>query len=97
MLKIYDKAQWHIDGGEDKISVVDKLKIILYFLLDRGLLSSEGKEIVDLGIDSSVSIHEKMLTQEGQKFMDEYYDKVIGKSKKEIMAALEKDFDDFRL
>jgi len=97
MLKIYDKAQWHIDGGEDKISVVDKLKIILYFLLDRGLLSSEGKEIVDLGIDSSVSIHEKMLTQEGQKFMDEYYDKVIGKSKKEIIAALEKDFDDFRL
>lgn len=97
MLKIYDKAQWHIDGGEDKISVVDKFKIILYFLLDRGLLSSEGKEIVDLGIDSSVSIHEKMLTQEGQKFMDEYYDKVIGKSKKEIIAALEKDFDDFRL
>lgn len=97
MLKIYDKAQWHIDGGEDKISVVDKLKIILYFLLDRGLLSSEGKEIVDLGIDSSVSIHEKMLTQEGQKFMDEYYDKVIGKSKKEIIAALEKDFDNFRL
>ena len=97
MLKIYDKAQWHIDGGEDKISVVDKLKIILYFLLDRGLLSSEGKEIVDFGIDSSVSIHEKMLTLEGQKFMDEYYDKVIGKSKKEIIAALEKDFDDFRL
>lgn len=48
MLKIYDKAQWHIDGGEDKISVVDKLKIILHFLLDKGLLSSEGKEIVNL-------------------------------------------------
>jgi len=75
MLKIYDKAQWHIDGGEDKISVVDKLKIILHFLLDKGLLSSEGKEIVNLGVDSSISIHERMLTQEGKKFMDEYYDR----------------------
>lgn len=97
MLKIYDKAQWHIDGGEDKISVVDKLKIILYFLLDKGLLSSEGKEIVNFGVDSSISIHERMLTQEGKKFLDEYYDKAIGKSKKEIIAVLEKDFDDFRL
>ena len=67
MLKFMIKHSGILMVERDKISVVDKLKIILHFLLDKGLLSSEGKEIVNLGVDSSISIHERMLTQEGKK------------------------------
>lgn len=91
MLKVYDKAQWHIDAGKDTKTVVDKLKAVLEFLDSKGMLTSEGKEIIELGVDSSVSIHERMLTEEGTAFMDASYDKVIDLSAKEITVALEQE------
>ncbi len=95
MLKIYDKAQWHIDAGEDAEAVVSKLKAVFSFLDAKGLLGAEGKEILDLGIDSSISIHERMMTDVGKKFMDECYDKAIDKNDTEIIDALEKEYKAF--
>lgn len=92
MLKVYDKAQWHIDAGEDVDEVVSKLKAVFSFLDKKGMLVDEGKEIIDLGIDSSVSIHERMLTEEGNKFMEACYDKVINKISEEIADALEQEY-----
>ena len=31
MLKVYDKAQWHIDAGEDESAVVKKWRFYLIF------------------------------------------------------------------
>ena len=89
MLKIYDKAKWHIDAGEDSGVVIDKLKAVLEFLDKEGMLTSEGKEILDLGVDSSVSIHERMLTDKGRNFMEANYDKIMYLSAKNITIALE--------
>lgn len=89
MLKIYDKAQWHIDAGENSGVVIDKLKAVLEFLDKEGMLTSEGKEIMDLGVDSSVSIHERMLTEKGRNFMESNYDKIMYLSAKNITTALE--------
>lgn len=89
MLKIYDKAKWHIDAGEDSGVVIDKLKAVLEFLDKEGMLTSEGKEILDLGVDSSVSIHERMLTDKGKNFMESNYDKIMYLSAKNITIALE--------
>ena len=89
MLKIYDKAQWHIDAGENSKAVIDKLKVVLEFLDKEGMLTSEGKEIMDLGVDSSISIHERMLTEKGINFMESNYDKLINLSAKNIIVALE--------
>lgn len=89
MLKIYDKAKWHIDAGEDSGVVIDKLKAVLEFLNKEGMLTSEGKEILDLGVDSSVSIHERMLTDKGRNFMESNYDKIMYLSAKNITIALE--------
>jgi hypothetical protein len=89
MLKIYDKAKWHIDAGEDSGVVIDKLKAVLEFLDKEGMLTSEGKEILDLGVDSSVSIHERMLTDKGRNFMESNYDKIMYLSAKNITIALE--------
>lgn len=89
MLKIYDKAQWHIDAGENSGAVIDKLKAVLEFLDKEGMLTSEGKEIMDLGVDSSISIHERMLTDKGRNFMESNYDKIMYLSAKNITIALE--------
>ena len=92
MLKVYDKAQWHIDAGEDEKAVVNKMKILFGFLDAKGLLQQEGKEMLELGVDSSISIHERMLTEQGNKFMDAKYDTVINTSEEEFGEALESVF-----
>lgn len=92
MLKIYDKAQWHIDAGEDEDIVVAKLQVVFSFLDSKNFLGMEGKEIIDLGVDSSVSIHERMLTEEGNKFMEACYDKVIDKAPEEMAEALDQEY-----
>lgn len=92
VLKIYDKAQWHIDAGENLANVTSKMKGVLIFLDSKGMLSSEGKEILDLGVDSSVSIHERMVTDEGKWFMESCYDKVINKNADEIAISLEQEY-----
>ena len=92
MLKIFDKAQWHIDAGEDPTNVILKMKAVLLFLNSKGMLASEGQEILDLGVDSSVSIHERMVTEEGKKFMEACYDNVINKNADQISGALDKEY-----
>ena len=87
--KVYDKAAWHIDAGENKREVLSKLKIVFQFLNKKGMLNDDGKEILKSGIDESVSIHEGLLTKEGCKFMDKYYDKVINESSSDVLAALQ--------
>ena len=95
MLKIYDKAQWHIDAGEDPAVVIAKLKKVFSFLDAKRMLTDEGKEILDLGVDSSVSIHERMLNDMGNQFMEQCYDKVINSDPENITTELEMEFDIF--
>lgn len=95
MLKIYDKAQWHIDAGENKETVVSRFKAVFAFLAQKDLLDAEGKEILDLGIDSSVSIHERMMTDDGKRFMEDCYDDAIKSCGSEIGEALERAYKTF--
>ena len=65
-MKIYDKASWHIDGGERKEDVIKKFSLIFDFLEKEGMLTDEGKEILELGIDTSISLHERMVNEKGK-------------------------------
>ena len=95
MLKIYDKAQWHIDADSDPEKVVRKMRALLHFLNEKKLLSEEGREILEFGVDSSVSINERMLTKQGNKFMEEIYDSVINSEGEEFSEKLQKEFEKF--
>ena len=95
MAKVYDKASWHIDAGEIKEEVLSKMRTLFAFLDSQDLLTEEGKEIIEIGIDSEVSIHSRMLTEKGNKFMDTCYDSVINESKKEFSEALNKAYKEF--
>jgi hypothetical protein len=87
-MKVYDKAAWHIDAGEDSNAVIEKFKIIFSFLKMKNMLNADGLEILDLGIDSSISLHERLLTYEGNIFIKEYYDDIINLKNDEILTKL---------
>ena len=91
-MKVFDKAQWHIDNGENVVEVVSKFREVFSFLNTHQMLSIDGQEIYDLGIDSSASLNEKMVTQEGYDFLDKYYDEVINCDAKTISSELERKY-----
>lgn len=95
MLKVYDKAEWHIDAGENSKFVISRFKLIMNFLKAKSMLSNEGEEIIDIGIDSSISIHERMLTNLGKEFIESYYDNIIDKNENEIPETLEEEYNKF--
>ncbi|OCL97196.1 hypothetical protein [Arcobacter porcinus] len=89
-MKIFDKATWHIDAGENKDEVIQKFKKVFYYLNTHNLLSKDGKEIIDLNIiDSSISLNSKLLTENAIKFLEIYYDKVIKVDTNDIEMKLD--------
>ena len=92
-MKIFDKAQWHIDAGEDANEVVSKIRKVFEFLDKKGMLTNEGKEMIDFGIDSSISLNERMLTEKGYNFLEKYYDNIIGFKVDELTSKLESIYD----
>lgn len=51
-----------------------------HFLEKEGMLTDEGKEILELGIDASISLHERMVNEKGKIFLDEKYDFLLSLS-----------------
>lgn len=51
MLKIFDKAQWQIDGGIPEELVVNHFNLVFLWLDKHELLSDEGKESEEFNYD----------------------------------------------
>lgn len=83
MLKIFDKAQWQIDGGTPEELVVNHFNLVFIWLNKHDMLSDEGKEELEFGIDLEASLNEELLTIDGVKFLDRYYD--------DFLAVISKD------
>lgn len=96
-MKIFDKAQWHIDAGEDAEAVVGKFRSVYAFLEKNELLSEDGKELLEFGIDSSISLNEQMVTETGSKFLDKCYDEVINYGADLVADELEKRYAAFNV
>lgn len=98
MAKIIDKASWQIDNGFDKRNVIEHFVFIFKWLAKNNLLSDDGKEILDIGIDTSISLNEKMLTEKALKFLERYYDEYVKNIQygiKEDEKLLDKYYKDF--
>ena len=74
---VYDKAAWHIDAGEQKEQVLAHFKFIMEWSLKNKLLTDEGLEIVEFGVDDSISLHSRMFNERGNLFMKKFYDSFI--------------------
>lgn len=87
-MKVYDKASWHIDGGEKKADVIARFREVFEFLQEKKMLNAEGIETLEYAMDSSVSLNSKMLNTEGKDFIDCYYEEVIEHNPKKIRKNL---------
>lgn len=96
-MKIFDKAQWHIDANEDKEKVIKKFTILFEFLDKKAFLNQNGKELLDLGIDSSISLNETLVTKQGYEFLNTYYDHLINYSSGLLQQALEEFYKQMNL
>jgi D-serine dehydratase len=52
------------------------------------MLSEDGLEIFDLGINESISLHEELVTDDGAEFLDNHYDKLLEASHEEFFGKL---------
>lgn len=80
---IIDKAVWQIDGGIPEDLVVSHFNTVFKWLENHKMLSEEGKEEFDEGLDDCASLNENMVTDEGLEFLEKCYD--------EYLAAVAKD------
>lgn len=87
-LKIFDRASWQIDGGEDEDEIIKKFTQIFTFLKEHDMLNEQGLEFLDDGIDDSISLSDNFVNKKGSNFLKKYYNKVIGCSSKSIKKAL---------
>ena len=94
-MKSYDKAAWHIDGGERETDVIARFKDIFAFLSDKKMLSAEGMETLEFGMDSSVSLNSNMVNAEGETFLDAYYDVILNQNPKEIQKSLQESYEKY--
>lgn len=76
-MKIIDKAAWQIDGGVQEETVVKHFKNVFSCLNLHGMLTEEGKEEFEDGIDDSASLNEDLITPEALEFLEKYYDTYI--------------------
>ena len=94
-MKSYDKASWHIDGGEKSSDVILMFKEVFGFLAEKNMLNENGLETLEFGMDSSASLNSTMVNKEGRDFLEVYYDDVLNKNPKEIKKNLEMAYKTF--
>ena len=101
-MKIFDKAAWQIDGGIPTDVVVKHFNIVFTWLDKHEMLSDEGREEFEDGIDDCASLNEDLVTPEGSDFLDKNYDNYLkvlrdGKYGKDFNAVeLEKIYLDYK-
>lgn len=75
-MKIYDKASWHLDSGEKETDVIERFTMIFEFLNYNNMLNDSGKELLEIGVDTEISLHDELVNSDGINFLDEYYDRI---------------------
>ena len=83
-MKIFDKASWQIDNGMNEEVVIAHFKFIFEWLKEHNMLSPSGLEILEIGIDEDVSLHEGLVNERGLHFLEKYYDKLIADSQYDV-------------
>lgn len=74
---IIDKASWQIDGGIPENLVINHFKIVFVWLNKHKMLTNEGKEELENGIDDCCSLNENVLTTEGLSFLNACYEEYL--------------------
>ncbi len=88
-MKIFDKASWQTDHGISKEVVIAHFAFIFKWLDRHKMLSPDGLEILELGIDEDISLHEGLVNKTGLQFLNECYDKLITDTEYDVACEQE--------
>ncbi|MFI3255217.1 MAG: DUF1963 domain-containing protein [Eubacteriales bacterium] len=88
----YDKAIWHIENGVSEEEIVAKFTVIFAFLKEKEMLNEDGLELLEDGIDESISLHKNLVNEKGRGFLDEYYTQIVDSSLENLKDVLEQNF-----
>ncbi len=73
----YDKVSWHFPEGK-RCPSLDAAKIhfdvAMHWLDSNGLLTGEGREALELGIDSDFALTSYMVTEKGNRLLGRCYE-----------------------
>ncbi|MBL4940037.1 MAG: hypothetical protein COB46_13640 [Rhodospirillaceae bacterium] len=75
-IEVYDKVSWHFPEGQNCPSLKvakEHFVAVMEWLKENNLLSDEGKEVLELGVDSDFSITSSMLNPKGNEILKKYY------------------------
>lgn len=76
MATTYDKVSWHFPDGENCPSLEAAkvhFDVLMDWLKSQHLLSEEGQEAMEIGIDSDFSLTSYMLTDRGNRLLTACY------------------------
>lgn len=76
-MKVYDKAKWHNNGENNELNIKEYFQNLMELLLKNNMLSEDGREILDIGIDNDFSLNSKLVNEKGNLFLEKYYDKIL--------------------
>ena len=86
---IFDKPKWHIDAGMNINDVLEKFRIVFDFLLSNDMLSNDGIEQIEIGIDEECSLNEMAVNKKGKSFLEYCYNDIIIYNSEDMAAALD--------
>lgn len=86
-MKVYDTAKWQLEGGIPADKVARHFTFVFEWLRRQKMLSKDGMELLDLGMDDSASLNEDMVNAKGREYLDYYYDDYL----KEINYGVSED------
>ena len=64
--------------------VIAHFEFIFQWLNEHDMLSPDGLEILEIGIDEDVSLHEGLVNENGLIFLNKFYDKLITDSEYDV-------------
>ena len=73
-MKIIDKAAWQIDSGVPADKTVSHFACVFEWLSRHGLLTEEGEEELEDGIDDTASLNDELVSEQGIAFLESCYD-----------------------
>jgi hypothetical protein len=86
-MKIIDKAVWQIDRGVPAKEVVDHFKTVFSWLMEHDMLTDEGIEEYEDGIDDCASLNDELVNERGIAFLEKCYDDLLKRSANGIYGS----------
>lgn len=76
-VKTIDKAVWQIDGGVPQEKAVSHFRMMFEWLGGHGMLTDEGEQELDEGIDECAVLNDELVNGEGMAFLERCYDDLL--------------------